>query len=78
MIDYASIAPMMSLSTFIFGIIAVLLIARAAIELSELIEKRKARRDCTSNPASRQAQLSASQKAIHRYYNRNQYENKGA
>lgn len=57
MIDYASIKPVMSLSTFIVGIIIVLLIGRAIVELTELIEKRKS------------AGMGASQKAIQRYYN---------
>lgn len=75
MIDYASIAPMMSLSTFIVGFIIVLLIARLGVEL---IEKRKARETLADVQQAGQAHLSASQKAIQRYYNRNQYENKGA
>lgn len=77
MIDYASIAPMIGLSTFIAGFLILLLIARAIVELAELIEKRKARGIGSSNPAGKQ-RLTPSQKAIQRYYNRNQYENKGA
>lgn len=69
MIDYASVTPMMSLSTFIVGIIAVLLAGRAIVELSELFEKRKSPQELGGVQASRQAQLSASQKAIQRYYN---------
>lgn len=68
MIDYASIAPVMSLSTFIVGIIIVLLIGRAIVELSELIEKRKARGIGSSNPAGKRRHLSPSQKAIQRYF----------
>ena len=79
MIDYASIAPVMSLSTFIAGSIIVLLIGRTIVELSNRIEdKRKARGIGSSNPAGKRRQLSPSQKCIQRYYNRNQYENKGA
>lgn len=70
MIDYASIKPMMSLSTFIAGFIIVLLIGRAIVELFELIEKRKARGIGSSNPAGQRRQLSPSQKCIQRYYSR--------
>lgn len=70
MIDYASIAPVMSLSTFIAGFLILLLIGRAIVELIELIEKRKARGIGSSNPAGKRRQLSPSQKSIQRYYSR--------
>ena len=69
MIDYASIAPMMSLSTFMAGFIIVLLSGRAIVELIELIEKRKARGIGSSNPAGQRRHLSPSQKCIENYYN---------
>ena len=70
MIDYASIAPVMSLSTFIAGFIIILLIGRAIVELSNRIEdKRKARGIGSSNPAGKAQRLAPSQKAIKRYYN---------
>lgn len=58
MIDYASIKPVMSLSTFIVGIIIVLLIGRAIVELIELIENRKS------------ADMGASKKATQQYFKR--------
>lgn len=78
MIDYASIAPLMSLSTFIAGFIIVLLIGRATVELIEIYGKKKSPLDRGNDPAGKRRQLSPSQKSIQRYYNRNQYENKGA
>lgn len=77
MIDYASIAPMMSLSTFIAGFIIVLLIARLGVELVEIYGKKKSPSNRGNDRTSRRG-LTPSQKAIQRYYNRNQYENKGA
>lgn len=69
MIDYASIAPMMSLGTIIVGIIAALLIARAAIELVDIYSKKKSPRDVGRRPAGKRRQLSPSQKCIENYYN---------
>lgn len=74
MIDYESIQPMMSLSFFIIGVIAVLIIGRAIVEL---IEKRKSPQDRGNDPAGLR-RLSPSQKCIQSYYKRNQTENKGA
>lgn len=69
MTDYANIAPMMSLSTFILLMMAVLLIGRTIVELSNRIEdKRKARGIGSSNPAGKAQRLAPSQKAIKRYY----------
>ena len=69
MANYASIKPMMGLSTFIAGFIIVLLIGRAIVELFELVEKRKARGIGSGNPAGKAQRLAPSQKAIKRYYN---------
>jgi len=65
MIDYASVQPFMSLSAFIIGIIAVLLIARAIVEL---VEHKKARQE-RGNVQASQRGLTPSQKCIENYYN---------
>lgn len=70
MIDYASIKPMMSLSTFMVGFIIVLLAGRAIVELADIYGKKKSPSNRGNDRTSRQAQLSASQKVIQRYYNR--------
>mgnify|MGYP001229624845 CR=1 FL=1 len=67
MIDYSSIKPMMSLSTFIAGFLILLLIARAIVELAEY---KKARQERGNVQASQRRHLSPSQKAIQRYYSR--------
>lgn len=70
MIDYASIAPMMSLSTFMAGFLIVLLIGRAIVELFEIYGKKKSPLDRGNDPAGMRRQLSPSQKSIQRYYSR--------
>jgi len=62
MIDYSSITPMMSLSTFIIGFITVLIIGAALVEISEgMAEKRRKK-------AGEAKRLTPSQRAVKRYY----------
>ena len=62
MIDYASIKPMMSLSTFIVGFITVLIIGAALVEISEGCAKKRRRK------LDAKRYLTPSQRAIKRYY----------
>lgn len=62
MIDYAIIAPMMSLSTFIVVFITVLFIGRAFVELVDIYGKKK-------SPSSRGNGRTSSKKLAHRYNN---------
>ena len=62
MIDYTSITPMMTLSTFIIGFIAVLIIGAALVEISEGMAKNKRKK---LGGAKR---LTPSQRAVKRYY----------
>ena len=66
--------PILSWPAIIVGIIA-LLIVGAVVEY--ILEKRQKAREVRQYQASRQ-RLTPSQNTIQRYYNRNQYENKGA
>jgi len=68
MIDYASIKPMMSLSTFILLMMAVLFIGVVIVELSELTERRKARETLADVQQAGRQRLTPSQKCIQRYY----------
>lgn len=62
MIDYAGITPMMSMTTFIIGFIAVLIIGAAIVEISEDMAKDKRKK------AGEAKRLSPSQRAVQRYY----------
>lgn len=62
MIDYASITPMMSLSTFIIGFISVLIIGATLVEISEGMAKNKRKK------AGEARRLTPSQRAVKRYY----------
>ena len=74
------IEPIISWSALLYGLVALLLIG-AVVEY--ILEQRKiSPQDRGNDPAGKRRQLSPSQKTIQRYYkryyNRNQYENKGA
>ena len=62
MIDYTSITPTMTLSTFIIGFIAVLIIGAALVEISEGMAKNKRKK------AGEAKGLTPSQRAVKRYY----------
>ena len=62
MIDYASIKPMMSLSTFIVGFITVLIIGAALVEISEGKAKKRRKK------LGAKERLTPSQRAVRRYY----------
>lgn len=62
MIDYAGITPMMSMTTFIIGFIAVLIIGAALVEISEGMAENKRKK---LGGAKR---LTPSQRAVQRYY----------
>ena len=62
MIDYASIKPMMSMTTFIIGFIAVLIIGAALVEISEGRAKNKRKK------LGAKERLTPSQRAVKRYY----------
>jgi len=62
MIDYASITPMMTLSTFIIGFISVLIIGVAIVEIIEGMAKNKRKK------AGEKERLTLSQRAVKRYY----------
>lgn len=62
MIDYASIKPMMSLSTFIIGFITVLIIGAALVEISEGRAKKRWKK------LGVKERLTPSQRAVKRYY----------
>ena len=62
MIDYASITPMMTLSTFIIGFIAVLIIGAALVEISEGMAKNKRKKLGGAKG------LTPIQRAVKRYY----------
>ena len=62
MIDYASITPMMSMTTFIVGFISVLIIGAALVEISEGKAKNKRKK------VGEAKRLTPSQRAVQRYY----------
>ena len=62
MIDYASITPMMSMTTFIAGFISVLIIGAALVEISEGKAKNKRKK------VGEAKRLTPSQRAVQRYY----------
>lgn len=62
MIVYASITPIMSLSTFIIGFIVFLIIGAAISEISEIMEKKKRKK------LEAKERLTPSQLAVKRYY----------
>ena len=62
MIDYSSITPMMSMSTFITGFITVLIIGAAFVEISEGMAKKRRKKLGTKE------RLTPSQRAVKRYY----------
>lgn len=62
MIDYASITPIMSMTTFILGFIAALIIGAALVEISEGMAKNKRKK------AGEARRLTPSQRAVKRYY----------
>ena len=62
MIDYASITPIMSMSTFINGFIVALIIGVAIVEIIEgMAEKRRKK-------LGAKERLTPSQRAVKRYY----------
>ena len=63
MIDYASITPMMSMTTFIVGFIIVLTIGAALVEISEGMAKKRRKK------LGAKERLTPSQRAVQRYYN---------
>ena len=71
MIDYASITPMMSMTTFIAGFISVLIIGAALVEISE--GKAKKRRKKLGGVK----RLTPSQRAVQRYYDEKGADNDG-
>lgn len=62
MIDYASITPMMSMTAFITGFIAVFIIGAALVEISEGMAKNKRKK------LDDKKYLTPSQRAVKRYY----------
>jgi len=62
MIDYASIKPMMPMSTFIIGFIAALIIGATLVEISEGMAKNKRKK------LGGVKRLTPSQRAVKRYY----------
>ena len=62
MIDYASIKPMMSMTTFIVGFISVLIIGAALVEISEGKAKKRRKK------LGAKERLTPSQRAVRRYY----------
>lgn len=60
--DYASITPMMTLSTFIIGFITVLIIGASLVEISEGMAKKRRKKLGTKE------RLTPSQRAVKRYY----------
>ena len=71
MIDYASITPMMSMTTFIAGFISVLIIGASLIEISEgMAEKRRKK-------LGAEEMLTPSQRAVKRYYDEKGADNNG-
>lgn len=62
MIDYVSITPMMSMTTFIVGFTAVLIIGAALVEISEGRAKKRRKK------LGAEERLTPSQRAVRRYY----------
>ena len=62
MIDYASITPMMSMTTFITVFITVLIIGASLVEISEGMAKNKHKK------VGEAKRLTPSQRAVQRYY----------
>lgn len=62
MIVYANITPIMSLSTFIIGFIAVLIIGAAIVEISEIMAEKRCKK------LEAKERLTPSQLAVKRYY----------
>ena len=67
MIDYASIKPMMSMTTLMIGFIAVLIIGAAIVEISEGMANKRRKK------LGEAKRLTPSQRAVQRYYEWKEY-----